>query len=145
MTLSELYKKSVVYPGFVLIIIAALYSTIIYWDYRDYQDDSYYAKWELIGINIVVAIVYWLFICLLSRTIFLNKSEKVISNGTLSALSWFFLPFGFMLVVFGKAINEFITVGSVWEIIYATLGNVPFIIGLIWGFNRFRKERPPLT
>jgi hypothetical protein len=35
------------------------------------------------------------------------------------------LPFGFMLAVFAKAINEFVTVGSIWEIFYATIGNAP--------------------
>ena len=144
MTLSELYKKSVVYPGLVLIIIASLYSIVAYWNYRDYQDGTY-AKLELIGMTIVLSTVYWLFICLLSRTIFLTKSQKVRGNRVLSALSWFLLPFSFVLVVFGKAINEFVTAGSVWEIIYATLGNIPFIIGLLWGYNRFKKNNPPLT
>jgi hypothetical protein len=46
MTLSELYKKSVVYPGVVLIIIASLYSTVAYWDYQDYQDGMP-PKWGL--------------------------------------------------------------------------------------------------
>lgn len=144
MTLSELYKKSVVYPGVVIIVIASLYSTVAYWDYQDYQDGMS-PKWEVIGMTIALAILYWLLICLLSRTIFLNKSEKVSSNSILSALSWFLLPFGFMLAVFGKAINEFVTVGSVWEILYATIGNIPFIIGLIWGYKRFKKTTPPLT
>lgn len=138
MTLSELYKKSVVYPGIVLIAIASLYSIVAYWNHQDYQDGTY-AKWELIGMTIVLSIVYWLIICLLSRTIFLSKSEKVSCNSTLSALSWFLLPFGFMLAVFGKAINEFVTSGSVWEILYATIGNIPFVIGLIWGYKKFKK------
>ena len=76
MTLSELYKKSVVYPGVVIIVIASLYSTVAYWDYQDYQDGMS-PKWEVIGMTIALAILYWLLICLLSRTIFLNKSERL--------------------------------------------------------------------
>jgi hypothetical protein len=77
--------------------------------------------------------------CLLCRTIFLNKSEKIRSNNVLSTLSWFLLPGSFICIVLGKAINEYVTIGSTWEIVYATLGNIPFIVGLIWGFWKFRR------
>jgi hypothetical protein len=49
------------------------------------------------------------------------------------------LPGTLICIVTGKAINEYLTVGSTEEIVYALLFNLPFVIGLIWGFWRFKR------
>jgi hypothetical protein len=55
------------------------------------------------------------------------------------ALSWFLLPGVFICWVVGKAIAIYIAEGTTDEIIYATIINIPFIVGLVWGFYRFKK------
>jgi len=135
MTLSELYKRSVVYPWLILLPCITIYSII---ENRNYKSEWLTSE-SIIGMTIMAAIVYGLIICILALTIFLNKNERVSSNGIFSALSWFVLPFGFICLVIGKAINEYLTVGSTSEIVYSLFLNLPFVIGLSWGFWKFRK------
>lgn len=107
------------------------------------KNRNYKSEWltseSVIAMTVIAAIGYGLIICVLALTIFLNKHERVSSNSIFSALSWFALPFGFICLVIGKAINEYLTVGSTNEIIYSVVLNLPFVIGLIWGFCKFRK------
>lgn len=135
MTLYELYKKSVVYPWLILLPCILIYSIM--------KNRNYKSEWltseSVIAMTVIAAIGYGLIICVLALTIFLNKHERVSSNSIFSALSWFALPFGFICLVIGKAINEYLTVGSTNEIIYSVVLNLPFVIGLIWGFCKFRK------
>jgi hypothetical protein len=135
MKLYELYQRSVVYPWVILLPCVTIYSII---ENRNYESEWLTSE-SVIGMTILAAIVYGLIICLLALTMFLNKHERVRSNSIFSALSWFALPFGFICLVIGKAINEYLTVGSTSEIVYSVIFNLPFIIGLIWGFWKFRK------
>lgn len=140
MTLKKLYKQSLFYPAIIFLIIAFIYSMVICLTYDDYKQGHQLYEWyERVIINMIAALLYSVFIGVLSLPVFLNKLKTVRSNTTLSALSWFFLPFSFMVLVIGKAINEFIDLGSIWEIINALIANLPFIIGFIIGFRKFRS------
>jgi uncharacterized membrane protein YhaH (DUF805 family) len=137
MTLPELYRRSVVYPAIILLPVSIVIAFI--------ENHNYKSEWltseSVIGMTIMVAFIYCLIVCILALTIFLNRYRKIRSNLFLSALSWFLLPGGFILLVIGKAINEYATVESESEIIYALIFNVPFIIGLAWGFVKYRKTK----
>jgi hypothetical protein len=135
MTLSGIYKRAVVYPGIILLFIATVFSII---ENRDYESE-WLTRETAIGMAIIAALLYGLLICLLASTIFLNRYKKVSSNGILSAFSWFLVPGGFICAVIGKAFNEYFTVGTTYEIAYAIVFNSPFLIGLIWGFRKFRR------
>ena len=90
--------------------------------------------------DILAAVVYCALICLLSLTMYFNKINRVRSSNILSPLSWFLVPAGFMCVVLAKAINEYITVESSFESLIALIFNFPFIIGLIWGYIKFKRS-----
>lgn len=139
MTLKKLYKQSILYPAIIFLIIALIYSTVVCLTYEGYKQGYQLYEWyERVIIGMTAALFYCIFIGVLALPIFLNKFKTVSSNSTLSALSWFFLPFSFMGLVIGKAINELIEVGSFWEIINALIANTPFIIALIIAFRKYR-------
>jgi hypothetical protein len=137
MTLSQLYIRSVVYPGIALIPLSIIFAVI---ENRNYESE-WMTKESATGLTIIAAVLYSLLICLLSLTIFLNKYEKITTNALLSGLCWFLLPGTFMCAVIFKAWNEYLTMGSDGEIELAIVVNLPFIVGLTWGFWRFHKQR----
>ena len=140
MTLYKIYKQSVVYPSIILLIIAVSYSIIASLINEKEIYENELPMVEIIVLHVAAALLYGLLICTAALTIFLNKSERISSNSTLSALSWFLLPGGFMCAVLGKAINEYITVNSSWEVMYAVIANLPFIVGLLIGFRKFKTS-----
>lgn len=135
MTLHNIYRKSVIYPALIVLVMATIFSIIINQNY----ESEWLTRKFVIQLDIIEALVYGLLISLLALTIFLNRYERVSSNSILSALSWFLIPGGFMCCVIGKALNEYFTVGSIYEIFYATILNLPFMAGLIWGFGKFKR------
>jgi hypothetical protein len=82
---------------------------------------------------------YSILVAVFSLTIFLNYFEEVRMNRLFFRLSWFLLPLGFICLTLGKAINELITAGSPWEMLFAIVAGIPFIIGLTIGFRRFKR------
>jgi hypothetical protein len=135
MSLSVIYKKSVVYPACFLLVAATLFSIII--------NRNFVSEWltreAAVELDFAAALLYGLLVCLFCLPMFLNYYEKISSHKILSALSWFLIPGSFICLVVAKALNEYFTVGSVYEILYAIIFNLPFIIGLIWGFRKFRR------
>jgi hypothetical protein len=136
MTIAKFYTRSVVYPGLFFIPCITLFSLI---DSRNYKSE-WLTSASVVQMTFVAALVYWILICILALTIFLNRFEQIRSSLVLSGLSWFLLPAGFICLVTGKAINEYLTVGTTGEIIYALLFNLPFVTGLVWGFWKFRTK-----
>jgi hypothetical protein len=142
-SLKSLYKKSIFYPSGLLLGIAFLFS-IAYWFLFHRKVENEYSEhslnlFEFIMLYFVIALVYSFIVAILSLSIFLNSYKKIRSNFVLSALSWFLLPVGFICLVIGKAVNEFLTVDSLWEIIFALIGGIPFVVSLIIGFRKFRS------
>ncbi len=137
MTLSGIYTRSVIYPSLILLLVVTVFSIIINRDYKS----EWLTREAAIEMDIIAALVYSLLICLLALTVFLNRYESVRSNTYLSALSWFLAPGALICSMFGKAINHYFAVGTPYEIEFAIAFNLPFAIGLIWGFRRFRRMK----
>jgi hypothetical protein len=135
MNLRKLYRQSLIYPSVILLIISVLYP-LVYTLLLEKEAMQSGDMLEIVLVHLATALIYCMIMCILGLTIFLNRVERVRRSKTLSALSWFLLPGGFMLAVFGKAINEYITVDSSWEIGYAAVANVVFLTALIVGFRK---------
>ena len=129
----KIYKQSVIYPAILLLIIAVLYAVEINLLY-----DMKQPVYETVAIHLIAALLYGLVICTLALTIYLNRFGRISASRTFSLLSWFLLPGAFFSLAVGKAINEYLTVNSVWEIEYALIASMPFIAGLTIGFRKFR-------
>ena len=136
MTLSGIYRRSVILPAIFLVIFAMIYSIIANSNY----ESEWLTKEAAIETDILAAIIYCAVICLLSLTMYLNRIYRVRSGDILSPLCWFLAPVGFMCVVRAKAINEYITVESSAESLVALIFNLPFTIGLIWGYRKFKRS-----
>ncbi len=141
MTLSKIYKQTVLYSSIVLLIMAMMYSIIYCLTHKmeGFNSNEFWTKVEFIFNHLLMALMYCVGICILSFPIFLNRFKQIRSNRTRSVLSWFLLPVAFMCAVIGKAINEFVTVESSWEITYAIIACFPFIVGLWKGFRKFKS------
>jgi hypothetical protein len=140
MKIEELYRRSVYYPSFILLLITLVYSVIYFLGYKRDEQIQMYEWYERVAINLLMAIIYCIIIGICSLTTLLNKYEKVRSNVVLSYMTWFLLPLGFIFTTIGKAINELVDVGSIWELVYALVAGVPFIIGLFLGFRKFNSQ-----
>ena len=138
MTLYKYYRNAVIYPSLLMILLTMGYSVI---DNYHYESDWLTADF-LIFIALGTSIGYSLIISGLSLTIFLNKYEKVRSNKVLNALSWFFLPFGCIAIVFVYDIylRQKYEVGFRSDFMYLLLMNIPFIFGLIWTYIKFQRS-----
>ena len=135
MSLSEIYKRSVIYPGLMIILLTAI---ILFIENQDYQSE-WLTRQAVIEMGIVTVFLYSLLICILSLTLFLNNYDRIRKNKFLSALCWFLIPGGFICTVIGKAFNEYLTVDTN-EMVYALIFNLPFITGLLWGYYKFRNQ-----
>jgi hypothetical protein len=135
MTLSRIYIKAVVIPGIIMVLGVLVYAII---ENRNYKSEWLTSE-AVIQMIFVFALLYWICICILALPLFLNKNQKVNSNNIISLLSWFLLPGILMGIVIQKAISEYLTVErDSGTIVYAILMTLPFVIGLIWGFWKFR-------
>jgi hypothetical protein len=137
MTLSEHYKKAVLYPSLFVFIVATVFSII--------ENYNYKSEWltadTVIFLSIGTAFIYCLIFCLLSLTIFLNRLEKIKENGVLSFLSWFLFPFGFMIVVFAHEISFKIRYDEKFDsdFVFVIVLNLPFLFGLIWSYVIYKR------
>jgi hypothetical protein len=138
MNLKKLNKQSIIYPGYVLLIIATVYSLIFNLSDTQSNHEHMYFWYEKVVMDIVAAIFFSLIIGALSVTIFLNNYNSIYKNRKFSMLTWFLFSFSFIALVIGKAINEYMDVNSIWELIYALLASSPFVIGLIRGYIKFK-------
>jgi hypothetical protein len=134
MTLSRIYIKAVVIPGIIMILGVLVYAII---ENRDYKSEWLTSE-AVIQMIFVFALLYWICICILALPLFLNKYQKISSNIIISLLSWFLLPGILMCIVIQKAITEYLNGEDTGIIIYAILMTLPFVIGLIGGFWKFR-------
>jgi len=145
---NQYFKNTILYSSLIMIVVMIIFSIV---DNYDYKSEWITANF-VIFTSIITAILYSLIIGLLSLPIFLNRIERIRRNLILRILSWFLFPFGFIAIVFIHEIRFNIKYNeSKFEndFVYVLILNIPFIIGLIWGFlsfsnclkeNRLNKE-----
>ena len=138
MTLNRQYRQAILYPFVAVILCTLIYSTLDNYNYKS----EWLTAGSVIFLSVIWAFLYSLIISGFALTIFLNKFEKVRTNNLLVILSWFLLPFSFI----GVIINHEITFEMKYEsgklgsdFIYVLILNVPFTVGLIWSYFKYRK------
>lgn len=140
MRLSLIYKQSVFYPSIAVVVMAFIYFSLIVYFAEEPSYEAMYTWYEQIIFNVLVAIVYTSFMSALSLPLLLNERENIRVHKFRSLMCWFLLPYGFMLLMLGKAINEAVTLGSFGELIMAVLATGPFFIGLMRGYLKFKSQ-----
>ena len=139
MKLIRYYRNAVIFPSIFIVIGVTLFSIL--------DNYSYKSEWltaeSVILFSIITSIIYSLFICLLSLTIYLNIFEKINKNFYLSLLTWLFLPITCIAITLIYEINQSIKINVILGsgFIYVLIMTVPYVITLIWTFLKFRSKR----
>jgi len=136
MSLFSYYKKAVVFPSLFLFFFTTIFSIV----------DNYKSEWSTVATAIVMSIIasfiYFLLMCGFSLTIFLNKIQKLSKNLFWNILTWFLLPFGYIIMLFIYDIGNRITYeyGFGNGFIYLLIMTLPFVIGLFRTFMKYRQN-----
>ncbi len=136
MKLFNYYKKAVIYPSIFILFFCIIYSII----------DNYKSEWQIsksiILISILSSLIFSLLICGLSLTIFLNKFEKLNKNLIWNILTWFLLPFAYIIIILILDIKNRIKYefGFGNDFLYLLIMTIPFVIGLCWTFIKYRQK-----
>lgn len=134
MNLTRLYTRAVVFPSLIAIISIGILS---FYDNKDYKSE--WLTGEAVALmSLLAGGAYSIIICIVSLTIFLNKFEKVKSNNTLSGLAWFVLPITWIIICISQTIRHWQYEIRIIEILYLLSLNLPFIVGLVWTFGKYR-------
>jgi len=128
--LKKTFRIAVLYPSLFTIVGITIFSIIENYNYTS----EWVTKEFVIFLSIIHVLIYSGIFCLLSLPIFLNKFEKIRINVILRILTWFLLPFGFIICVYQK--YRYLTYSN---FIYDFILNFPFIVGLIYSYIRFSR------
>jgi hypothetical protein len=138
MTTTIYYRNSALYPAITAILLTLVFSVV---DNRDYKSE-WLTSDSVIGMTLMTSIVYSVILCMSCLTIFLLNIEVFKKNKLWTALSWFLIPFVCIAtfltheIGFNLKYNE--SLGN--DFVYVTLMNLPFIVGLIWTYLRYRQN-----
>lgn len=136
MKLFKYYKNAVIYPSLFILFFNIVYSLL-----DNYKSDPLTIQ-SVIQMSILPSLIFSLLICGLSLTIFLNKFIKLHKNIIWNILTWFFLPFGYIVIIW---IHDFelrikFDFGFGNDFFYLLIMTFPYVMGLVWTFIRYRKE-----
>lgn len=136
--MDKYYKIGVIYSSLVAIFLSVAFSVVDNYNYKS----EWLTAGSVIFLSIIFVIIYSLIISALSVSIFLVKFNRVKSSATLTLLSWFLLPFSFIAVILIHEINFKIKyqMESTNDITYLIIVNLPFIIGLVWSYLKYKKD-----
>jgi hypothetical protein len=136
MNLIKYYKKAAIYPSLFVLLFGTINSIIANFEKNGHSDYS------TIIISIITVFLYSLLMSGLSLTIFLNKIKKLNSNLIWNILTWFLLPFSYLIIAFVhdlKIRNKY-EFGFGNDFLYLIILTIPFVIGLCWSFIKFRRK-----
>ncbi|UCH15139.1 MAG: hypothetical protein JSV22_04025 [Bacteroidales bacterium] len=136
MKLFRFYRKAVIYPSIFLLFFSTIYSII------DNNKSEWSTAKSAIVMSVITSSIYFLLMCVLSLTIFLNKFQKLNKNLFWNILTWFLLPFGYITIVLIFDIKNRIKYefGFGNSFIYLLIMTLPFVIGLCWTFMKYRQK-----
>lgn len=136
MKLFKYYGKAVIYPS-VFILFFSILSSI----FANYESGGRSDKSAIIT-SIITSLIFCLLMSGLSLTIFLNKFKKLNKNLIWNVLSWFLLPYFYLIIIFIHDIKIRIKYdfGFGNDFLYLLVMTIPFVIGLCWTFIRYRQK-----
>jgi hypothetical protein len=143
--MKKFYKDSVIIPSIFAFGFNLIYNIIVLIVDRDYKSE-WLTNESAFFVSIIMVILNCVFISGLSLTIFLNKYQKVMSNLLLSILSWFLLSGIWIGYILTRHVNYWLNSqnGIDSESVFVLTNTIPFLIGLIYTFIRFRLEKNKL-
>lgn len=136
MKLFSYYQKATIYPSLFVLFFCIVYSIIVNYESGGLTDTS------AIVTSVITSFLFCLLMSGLSATIFLNKIKKFNSNFIWNLLSWFFLPFFYITIIFIYEIKIRVKYdfGFRDDFLYLLVMIVPFVAGLCWTFIKYRQK-----
>ena len=132
MALNQLYKRAIIYPSLISILLISIYSLITNYDYKSEWLD----RKSSIILSVIFGIIYCTISSLLSSSIFLNHYDSIKKSNTLNFLTWFLLPIGFTLLIFTRDLQRRLEYNesSGCDFLFLIILNAPLVLGLVWTF-----------
>ncbi len=138
MKLFRYYRNAVLYPTIFVLLFSAAYSVIS----NMYSND--FANYQAILMSVIPALLFSLLMCLLSLTIYLNRIRKVVSSTIMNILTWFLFPLLYVIIIFIQDLTARVRLdlGFGVDFLYLLFMTIPFIVGLVLTFVKFRQQIP---
>lgn len=136
MKLFTYYRYAVIYPSLFAIFFSFLYSVI----YNIYSGEL--TNYSIIATSVIPALIFCLLMCVLSLSIFLNKLRRFNKSIIYNLLTWIFLPFIYLIIVFihDLYLRSRYNFGFGEDFLYLLIMTIPFTIGLILTFVKYRQK-----
>jgi len=131
MKIFKYYRDAVIYPSLFILFFSIINSIL-----KDgLTDNSEFLT------SVITSLIFCLLVSGLSLTIFLNKVKKYYNNLIWNLLTWFLLPFFYIIIIFIHDIKTRIKFefGLGNDFLYLLIMTLPFVIGLIWTFMNYRQ------
>lgn len=131
MQIFKYYKKSIIPSSLLVIIIQIVFEST--------NDKSYKSEWldysTVMIWFIIMIIINAIIVSILSLTILFNYKESVRNNFFISFISWFLSPGIYLGFLISKSFHI-----SSNDKFFLLINSLPYLIGLTWGFIKFRRE-----
>lgn len=136
MKLFNYYKKAVLYPSLFVLFFSIIHALIAHYESNGLTDYS------AIKMAMVSSLIFALLMSLLSLSIFLNKISRLHKNLIWNVLSWFLLPFFYLIIVFIHDLQIRIKYdfGFGNDFIFLSIMILPYILGLCYTFIKYREK-----
>jgi hypothetical protein len=138
--MTEYFKKAIIFPGLLIALGNGIFGIvdIIWSEFRS----EWLTQGGVIFISIVMVSLNAMFIGLLTTPIFLNYNKKIRSNVLICFLTWFLCPIIWISYLLIKHYNYVMHFSHKLdeESIFVLLNTIPFVVGLVWTFIRFRQD-----
>lgn len=137
-SLPRYYKKITIIPSILATIGSLLYSCLFFIP----EQSKYNSYLYLLLVHFVYSLVYSLFICFICLILFLSDYEIIRQNSFYRMLSWFLLPFTFMIgacvyeLNYGLMIENRITPILGYPLLYFII----YALSISFSYNSYVKE-----
>ncbi len=141
MKLIKYYKDAVLIPSLSVIVTYIIFA-IFHKIFSQVYESEWLTDEAILLTSFWLVILNALLISVLSVTIFLNKYNEIKANFFLSLLSWFVIPMIWILYIlithfhYVKAYSHYFNS----ENIFVFFNTLPYILGLLLAFIKFRRK-----
>ena len=136
MKLFKHYRNAVIYPAIFIIFFNLVYSLLY-----NYESNGLAVNSDFLT-SFIPSLIFALLMCVLALTIFLNKIYTINKNLISNILTWFLLPFLYLSMIFFHEliIRVKFEFGFGNDFLYLLILTIPFVIGLILTFTKYRQQ-----
>jgi len=136
MKLRRYYMEAVLSPSVFVLLFVVIFTI------ADSRGQGWQSSKSALMSAIGTSIVYFIIVCVLALSIFLNRIKGLAGNLVWNLVTWFTLPFAYLIyVVYNDIKNRILyNFGLGKGLLYLILMTSPYFIGLVWSFIKYRQS-----